>query len=319
MLCVAVEATVLLYIKGRKMKIQLLSGGLASQVFQYVFARYAELTNKDEIPWFFDDSSFFVTNVHNGYELEKVFGIKANLLSKHFDNDVWQEYVSLRDNGISLPQTFLDAGEEVVMYAETDDFKDVNPFTGHVLRMLPEGGFYPQITQMKDPIVYYHGTWVDRRWFDSYRDIFLKELTFPELTYPQAIQNAELMEKGTAIGIHIRRGDYIAKGLTLDSNYYRDSLKEIAEKYEQFTLFVFSDDLYWCNQHSNELGLHYASKIIYVSGNYGPGSYVDLQLMTKCKGLIIANSAFSYLGAIMNPALETLITPPKPEENIYNY
>lgn len=301
------------------MKIQLLSGGLASQVFQYVFARCGELTNKDEIPWFFDDSAYYVTNVHNGYELEKVFGIKANLLSKHFDRDVWQEYVSLRGNGISLPQTFLDAGEEVVMYAETDDFKDVNPFTGHVYRMLPEGGFYPEIIKMKNPIVYYHGTWADRRWFDSYRDIFLSELKFPELTSPQAINYAEMMEKETAIGIHIRRGDFIERGLVLEGNYYVESLKKISETYEDYTLFVFSDDLYWCNQHAHELGLHYAKKIIYVSGNYGSGSYVDLQLMTQCKGLVIANSAFSYLGAIMNPSLETLITPPKPVENLYNY
>ena len=98
-----------------------------------------------------------------------------------------------------------------------------------------------------------------------------------------------------------------------------NSMKKIAETYEDYTLFVFSDDLYWCNQHSNELGLHYAPRIVYVSGNFGVDSYVDLQLMTKCKGLITANSAFSYLGAIMNPSLETLITPPVDEKIIYPY
>lgn len=301
------------------MKIQLLNGGLACQVFQYVFARYAELSNPGEIPWYFDDSAFYVMNVHNGYELERVFGIKANLLSRHFDKDVWDEYVYLRANGISLPQTFLDAGQDVVMYAENDDFRDINPFTGHVYRMLPEGGFYPQITQMKDEIVYYHGRWIDRRWFDAYRDIFLKELSFPELNNPQAISFANQMEIRTPIGIHIRRGDFIEKGITLESNYYMNSMKKIAETYEDYTLFVFSDDLYWCNQHSNELGLHYAPRIVYVSGNFGVDSYVDLQLMTKCKGLVTANSAFSYLGAIMNPSLETLITPPVDEKVIYPY
>ena len=40
-------------------------------------------------------SFFFVLNVHNGYELEKVFGIQANLLSKYFDEDVWQEYCDI--------------------------------------------------------------------------------------------------------------------------------------------------------------------------------------------------------------------------------
>ena len=62
------------------MKIQFLNGGLANQVFQYIFVRYAELSHPGCAPWFIDDSFFFVNNVHNGYELERVFNINANLL-----------------------------------------------------------------------------------------------------------------------------------------------------------------------------------------------------------------------------------------------
>lgn len=42
------------------MKIQYLNGGLANQVFQYIFVRYAELTYPDCGPWIFDDSFFLL-------------------------------------------------------------------------------------------------------------------------------------------------------------------------------------------------------------------------------------------------------------------
>ena len=62
------------------MRIQLINGGLGNQVFQYIFMRFAERYSPGEV-WYLDDSAFFLGRQHNGYELEKVFGIKANLLS----------------------------------------------------------------------------------------------------------------------------------------------------------------------------------------------------------------------------------------------
>ncbi len=41
-----------------------------------------------------------------------------------------------------------------------------------------------------------------------------------------------------------------------------------------------------------------------MSGNFGQESYVDLQLMTGCKGIIMANSAFSYLAGLLNRDLD---------------
>ena len=111
------------------MKIQFLNGGLANQVFQYIFVRFAELYRPTE-QWYFDDSFFWVNHVHNGYELENVFGIKANLLSQYFDEDVWKEIIDRKRNGVSLPQTFLDMGISISMLAETLNYSKLNPFSG---------------------------------------------------------------------------------------------------------------------------------------------------------------------------------------------
>jgi hypothetical protein len=97
---------------------------------------------------------------------------------------------------------------------------------------------------------------------------------------------------------------YKLLGINLATNYYKEAIDRLEVYRKDYELFVFSDDLYWCNQHASELGLQRAPKLTYVSGNFGQESYVDLQLMTGCKGIIMANSAFSYLAGLLNRDLD---------------
>lgn len=53
------------------MRIQYFNGGLANQVFQYIFYRYGQLTTGHPEEWFLDDSFFFFKHQHNGYELKR--------------------------------------------------------------------------------------------------------------------------------------------------------------------------------------------------------------------------------------------------------
>ena len=163
------------------MKIQYLNGGLANQVFQYIFARYAELSHPLEDPWFFDDSFFYVNQVHNGLELEKVFGLKLNLLSRSFDHDVWAEFLENKKKGISVPQSFKNLGFDIIMITEFENFQSHNPFDGQIYR-IPGGQFLPEITHQIADNVYYHGYWQNPGWLNSYRDIIKSELTFPTIT-----------------------------------------------------------------------------------------------------------------------------------------
>ena len=90
-------------------KIQFLNGGLANQAFQYIFARYYELSHPGGV-MYMDDSYFALNTVHNGYELEKVFGIKPHMLSEVFDQEMWQYILEERKNGKSIPQILLIMG-----------------------------------------------------------------------------------------------------------------------------------------------------------------------------------------------------------------
>ena len=122
----------------------------------------------------------------------------------------------------------------------------------------------------------------------------LEELKFPEIKSRQAKIYRDEILKGVSVGMHIRRGNFVKMGLDLDTQYYFNALKDLADHYDDFTVYVFSDDLFWCNQNAYQLGLNFAPKIEYISGN---------------KVVIMANSAFSFLAGLMDTRLEYFIDP----------
>ena len=138
------------------MKIQYLNGGLANQVFQYIFVRYAQLSSPQAEDWILDDSFFFTTQAHNGYELEKVFGLKPRLLSQSFDADIWEELIKNKKNGCSIPQSFKNLGFDIIMLTEFENYREHNPFDGQIYHV-PGNSFTPEIIHVSHEFVYYHG------------------------------------------------------------------------------------------------------------------------------------------------------------------
>lgn len=288
------------------MKIQYLNGGLANQVFQYVFVRYAEVNHPGEKSWFFDDSFFFLNDVHNGFELEKVFGLKLNLLSRSLDEDVWQELLANKRRGISIPQSFKDLGFPMMMITEFDNYKEHNPFDGEVYH-IPGNVFLPEITNINSEYIYYHGYWLHRGWFDACREVIKRELTFPEITDQRNRLYMDQILKTESVAVHVRRGDYVKIGWTSQNEFYNKAIKDILVECPNAELFVFSDDIKWCRENEEALGFSKAENVVYVEGNTEGKNYIDLQLMSLCKLMVIGKSAFSYLAMLLNDRVERCI------------
>ena len=297
------------------MKIQFLNGGLANQAFQYIFAKYYELSFPGDI-MYMDDSYFALNTVHNGYELEKVFGIKPHFVSECFDEEVWSYMLEEKSRGKSIPQIMCENGMDMYMVSEVDPAHNhFNPFSGRVINVSTHKYDHAIIGAPGD--VYFHGYWINKWWMEKYRDFFLKEFTFPPI---EDLKNKEYLKEilgRPSVFMHVRRGDYVTIGSALDSSFFLNTVNEFNEKIKitpevendikKWTIFVFSDDISWCRENWKELGLDQFGEVVFVEGNMEGKNYIDMQLMSHCEAILMSNSAFSYLAALLNTRKKLVI------------
>lgn len=290
------------------MKIQFLNGGLANQAFQYIFARHYALSHPGEV-MYLDDSYFALHTVHNGYELEKVFGIKAPMLSECFTEDVWAFMLEEKKKGKSIPQILEENGLPIYMVTEVgEEYRRFNPFEGTVYAA-PYNQYMPEVQNLSDN-VYYHGYWINRSWFMAYQRVFLQEFQFPEITEEKNLEYAYQINSSRSAAFHVRRGDYVTLNWAFDTKTHRmlvEKFRELAPG--DWRMFVFSDDIPWCRENAEEMGLGHFREVTYVEGNTQGMNYRDLQLMSMCKGMILSGSIFCYLAALFNPNKKYIINP----------
>lgn len=125
-----------------------------------------------------------------------------------------------------------------------------------------------------------------------------------------------LIDKTASISIHIRRGDVVSNpkwrltmGDICDLEYYQLAINEVNKRVKNPTFFVFSDDIQWAKQKLN------LNNAYYIDWNKGHNSIQDILLMSKCKGNIICNSTFSYIGTMLNENNPLRIAPSKWQHN----
>ena len=157
---------------------------------------------------------------------------------------------------------------------------------------------------------YYDGYWQDPQYFADIREELTACFTFKN---PLKGKNAEVLKTITSsnsVGIHVRRGDYLKKaryrGLC-DVGYYTHAISSIKKNIDNPHFFFFSNDMEWCEEHL--LPLIVDNNHTFVDWNNGENSYIDMQLMSECKSLIIANSSFSWWAAYLGNMKEMVIAP----------
>lgn len=100
------------------------------------------------------------------------------------------------------------------------------------------------------------------------------------------------------ISIHVRRGDYLNQANINNfgicpKEYYQASINICFQKHPEAKFFLFSDDMDWVKKNLT------IKNAIYVL--HSDKDYIDMYLMSQCKGHIIANSTFSFWAAILSP------------------
>lgn len=271
------------------MKIVNIIGGLGNQMFQYALAR--NLEKRFGEPVYVDTSLFDTYNVHNGLEIERVFGIRLNRATPHDIRKLTRHthhYTLWR-----LYRKFL-------------------PDRGTVYREPANGAFNENIFTL-DTNRYYDGYWQNHRYFDDcateIRQIYRFALPLDEKNKQIA---KEITTEENSVSIHIRRGDYLKHSIyagICTIEYYQRAVEYIKQHIKgSLHFYIFSDDIAWCKVHIGTiLG---ESSHTYIDWNHGPDSYKDMQLMALCRHNIIANSSFSWWAAWLNEHHNNIVIAP---------
>ncbi len=259
-----------------------IDGGLGNQMFEYAFF----LAMKERFPnsQFYLDMSMLKKETHNGYELDKVFGIEEPIASLE-DVAKYSEYCpdqmkysrfinfinKFRRLIFGIKQSYIIQEDSTAFY---DDYFKLSVLHSYYLR----------------------GVWANALYFEDIREKILQTFMFPKIYDKRNILLKERIENTNSISIHFRMGDYKKYKLEiLPESYYINAMDILNSKIVNPCYYVFSDDIASAKKVIGE-----NEKIIFVEGNYGEKSYIDMQLMSLCKHNIIANSTFSFWGAYLN-------------------
>lgn len=271
------------------MKIVNILGGLGNQMFVYAMYLALKEAHPDE-EVLLCRRSYKGYPLHNGYELDRIFGIEApeaSLLQlakvayPFFNYKTWQ-----------LMRHFFPQRKS--MASGTTQI----PFD------------YKEVT--REDNAFYDGYWQNEKNFLPVRDKVINAFTFSDFENEKNIALAEKLKSVRAASCHIRRGDYLAEPVygVCNSYYYEKAVKELNETVNPDMYCIFSDDIEWCKE--NLVGLIGKDKeVILVDWNKGKDSYRDMQLMSLCHYNIMANSSFSWWGAWLNNHEDKVVMAPE--------
>lgn len=162
--------------------------------------------------------------------------------------------------------------------------------------------------------VYADGYYDHWKYFYPVREELIKDFDFSSLKLNQKNQEYlnSINDRKNAVGIHVRRGDYVNIGVCiLTPNYYISAINYIIEnlKTEQPHFYFFSDDMNWVKENiASKLGDNISYS--FVESNDNDSGYIDFYLLSKCKHQILSNSSFSFWAAFLSQNKDKIVIIP---------
>jgi hypothetical protein len=263
-------------------------GGLGNQMFQYAAARALAL--KRGVPLFLDISAFASYELHQGFELKRIFGCSAEIATEYNLRKVlgWQHSLLAR-RVLIRPQLAMFRCKGFVVEPHFEYWAALND-------VAPES--------------YLVGYWQSEKYFQNVSQQIRKDFSFALPIENENLEIAKQIERTNSVSLHVRRGDYTNSKNTATYNicsldYYNEAIKYITERTIDPYLYVFSDDINWV-----KTNLKIDLPCEFVDHNKGVNSFNDMRLMSFCDHNIIANSSFSWWGAWLNSNKNKIVVAP---------
>ena len=260
-----------------------LMGGLGNQMFQYAAARALALRKGAEVRI---DTQPYAQQKLRRYELY-VYPVRCSVVTRD-----------------ELFRFGLRSAKKRRIY---------HRFLYRDWKVYKERHFYfdPTINVLTPP-VYLAGHWQTERYFSDIAEVLRSEFTPVEPLDSRNARNQAKIAGVNAVSVHVRRGDYVANEQTnrfhgtCSLDYYHRAAEFICDRVDAPHFFVFSDDPEWATKH-----LRLDAAITYLTDNPSTHGFRDLQLMSRCRHHIIANSSFSWWGAWLNPSPDKIVVAPQ--------
>lgn len=265
-------------------------GGLGNQLYQYALSEKLKSLGKEvKLDLYAYRDAEGEDREWRGLELEWLDGLDYEVCTK-------AERTVFLDNSMKL----------------TDRVR--RKLFGRKSRQVSENRAYmPEIFDMDD--VYLYGFWGCERYYTDILPALREKIIFPESSNPRNREAMEAMRRENAVSIHIRRKDYLAvadgkryMGICTDA-YYESAVKYLSGRVDNPVFYVFSDDVDYARSHYDKPGMHI------VDWNTGRDSMHDMELMSRCRHNICANSTFSMWGARLNRHQDKIMIRPLHHDN----
>jgi len=275
------------------MDIVVIFNGLGNQMSQY--SLYLSKKKYDPTTRYIFKRSYIH---HNGYELDKVFGIK-------YPKDIRSEllYYLYR----------LCATKEYPFIT-----KPVNWFLNLIrIRLIMEKENYDfdqEVLMASKGLNFYFGGWHSEKYFRNIQNDIRNAFIFNidnHCDNENVLKIITNIQSVNSVSIHVRRGDYLTSpdnfnkfGDICTKEYYFKAINLIKDQILDPCFFVFSDDFSWVKENLT------LQNVTYVDINSGSDSWIDMYLISLCKHNICANSTFSWWGAWLNKNKDKIIISP---------
>jgi len=176
-----------------------------------------------------------------------------------------------------------------------------------------ETGFDASVFEDAAGPIVLHGYWQSFLYFAGIEDVLRRELAFRCVPDAANADLAREIASCQSVGLHIRRGDYVASPFfnatlgTPEPDYHRAAAEFMISRLGGApTFFVFSDDPAWVREN-----LRLPGPMKVVDLNQGRAAIDDLRLMSACRNFITANSSFSWWGAWLGAHKSGLVVCPR--------
>ncbi len=266
-----------------------LAGGMGNQMFQYALGRALSLENNTKLGL-------------DTYDLLDR-APRSRFTFRDYDLDLFNIHAEIVMQS-SLPWRFRSWGGGRIC------------FYFNKLRRIIFGGkgkergylFQKNVLSL-GPNAYLDGYWQSHKYFEKYTDIIRNDFTL-KLPLPDHIRKLQSEIKAdNSVCIHVRRGDYVGNSFheVVSKDYYDRALKLLAGKTNISHLYIFSDDISWCQSN-----LSFPYKTMFVGKEYaGDRASGHFELMRSCRHFIIPNSSFAWWAAWLSDSKEKIVIAPK--------